>query len=707
MKTSPLPLAALLASLLLAGTARAQAPEPSPSPSPAPAPGHAEYVEVTATRIPEEVDEVPASIEVITGRELQDRGATDLADALALATGVEIAPGGDGGPAGSVPEFWGLKEFDAFLLVVDGVPWGGAFNPSLTTLDLHDVERIEVLRGAAPVMYGATSFVGVIHVVHKDAGASKGGASATGGSYASGGAGLTARLPRWSRFDSTLSLDLGRQGFKDDRTAYRRGHLLWRNGRLLGGGRLRFDVDGVWLDQDPASPHPRQGKVLSPLVPVDANHNPADAFLNERRLTLTTGFDRPLGRATWSSSFSFARTSQDQFRGFLADVGSPLASARGLREGIDLTDVHVDTHFEWTSSARVKVVAGLDHLHGSASAEGADFDYSVAVDGSAAAKLAEPTLLDVRIEDRRDFSGLYAFSEWNPSEAWRLEAGLRLNRTAEEHKSGDEAEVDAPGQDAGERDDVRLSGSAGLAWTPWQRGADRLRLFVNYRNTFKPAAIDFGIGEEGEQGERLLRPETSDSYEAGLRVKGFAGRLSLETSAFLMDFRNLVVSQALGGLPALANAGKERFKGIEAGLALRLPHHVTGRASYSFHDARFRDFLTEFDGVPTQLAGKRLEMSARHLASAGLLYAPERGVMGGIELARVGSRFLNKRNTALADSYATLAARLGYRAGRWELRVDGRNLTDERPPVAESELGDAQYYRLPARRVDVAASLRF
>jgi len=31
------------------------------------------------------------------------------------------------------------------------------------------------------------------------------------------------------------------------------------------------------------------------------------------------------------------------------------------------------------------------------------------------------------------------------------------------------------------------------------------------------------------------------------------------------------------------------------------------------------------------------------------------------------------------------------------------NLNDQRPPVAESELGDAQYYLLPARRVEVSA----
>src|SRR5262245_56413797 len=98
-----------------------------------------ERVEVTTTRLPEDPAEDPAPIEVITGDELRARGARDLRSALSPAIGVEIAPGGDAGPASSVPDFWGLKEFDAFLLLVDGVPWGGAFNPALTTLDLEDV----------------------------------------------------------------------------------------------------------------------------------------------------------------------------------------------------------------------------------------------------------------------------------------------------------------------------------------------------------------------------------------------------------------------------------------------------------------------------------------------------------------------------------------------------------------------------------------
>ena len=95
-------------------------PSTSPKEKAAKIPPVQERVEVTTTRLPEDPHEDPAPIEVITGDELRARGATDLRTALSPAIGVEIAPGGDAGPASSVPAFWGLKEFDAFLLLVDG-----------------------------------------------------------------------------------------------------------------------------------------------------------------------------------------------------------------------------------------------------------------------------------------------------------------------------------------------------------------------------------------------------------------------------------------------------------------------------------------------------------------------------------------------------------------------------------------------------------
>src|SRR5438034_7717283 len=128
-----------------AGAPQASQPK-QPQPQP---PAITEQVEVVATRLAEPPHEVPAAIEVIAGDTLRAMNARTLPQALALASGVDVTGGGDAGPAGAVPEFRGLREFDAFLLVVDGIPWGGAFNPALTTLSLRDIDRVEILRGPA------------------------------------------------------------------------------------------------------------------------------------------------------------------------------------------------------------------------------------------------------------------------------------------------------------------------------------------------------------------------------------------------------------------------------------------------------------------------------------------------------------------------------------------------------------------------------
>jgi iron complex outermembrane receptor protein len=698
----------LLAVLVGAVPALAQTPTPSPSPTP---PAFSEHVEVTATRIPMDTADVPASVTVVTARELQEMGATDLPTALRFAAGVDMAPGGDAGPAACVPDIWGLREFDSVLFVVDGVPRGGAFVPDVESIDLADVQRIEVLRGSAPVTFGATSFNGVVHVVRRDAGTPGGHAEIFGGQHASGGGRLEAGLPAWGRLRSSLALDISRQGFPDSRTAWRRGHLLW-GGRLdAGGGSWRFDLDGVWLDQDPASPHPRQGTELSPLVPLDANHNPEDAFLNERRLEVGAGHERPLAGGLWSTRVAFTGSRHRELRGFLQELADVPDNATGYRRDLDLEEMYVDSHLAWTGG--LQAVAGVDWIHGRGDATGGPFDYSAHLDGSfppPAEDLAPSATID--IVSRRDFAGAYGLVAFEPVERLRLEGGLRLNVTAEAREEGDAAEG-SPGEGEDERTDVRPSGSLGAVWSAWSRGRDTVRLYASFRSTFKPAVFDFGVaeGEGGGSGEGaiqgLLEPETVRSGEAGAKGRFADGRLDVEVSVFLMDFDNLVVARSVGGVPGLENAGRSRFRGVEASAAWRVRSGLSLRGAWSWHDARFRDFVTDFDGVPTQLGGHRLEMSPDRIASAGVLWSPPRGLFGTLSVRYVGHRYLDRRNRAPADPYTTLDTALGWRAGRYDLRLDGRNLGDARPPVAESELGDAQYYRLPGREIRLTAAVRF
>lgn len=655
-----------------------------------------ESVEVTATRIAEDPEEVPAAIEVFSGEELRERGARDLRSALSSAIGVEIAPGGDAGPASSVPDFWGLKEFDAFLLVVDGVPWGGAYNPALTSLNLSDVERIEVMRGPAPITYGATSFVGVIHVIHHGVDSTDRNVELHGGSFESGGGSFSLPVPLGGEWKSRLTLDAERLGFSDPREAYRRGHGLWRVERKYSDtSRVWFNFDLNWLDQDPNSPQ------FSPDFPIDANHNPRGSFINDHRGTIMGGFDKKIGSAQWTTTASVSHSKQDILRGFLEDPGAPPGedNARGVREKIQLTDIYIDSHLTWKLQPAVTLVAGADYLHGRARANGADFDYRAPVDGSFAVDVPKPDALDVVIEDNRNFFGPYAMVEWKPLERLRIDAGLRANVTHESRRDAD-PDPAAPHDISSARTDAHVGANVGAIYTAWQQKQDSVSVYGNFRETFKPAAIDFGIGELFA-GKQILDPETSRSVEGGLKGRLFNHRMEFEASGFLMDFSNLVLPVDVGGLPGLINGGTQRMKGFETGVELFLPRNVIARANYSYHDARFTDFVAE--GL--QLAGNRLEMSAHNLSAVSLYYQPPNGFFGGAEVNYTGSRFADRENTTLRGGFATVGAGVGYRTSRWELRLDGRNLGDRRDPVSVSELGDGQLYLMPSRRVD--AGLRF
>ncbi len=685
-------LLALLVANLFAGATPILAQTSPPSPPAQQPPTIKEQIEVVATRLPETPHETPVSVEVIDGDTLRATGATTLRDALSLATGVEVGPGGDGGPAGAVPEFWGLREFDAFLLVVDDIPWGGAFNPALTTLNLQDVERIEVLRGSAPVTYGATSFVGVIHVVHKPAAADRSYASARGGAFGSGSGTVDLAIRPFREWKSRLSADVERQGFKDDRTSFARGHANYRAGNVASDRKTWFSTDLNWLTQEPASPHVREGAALSTATPLDANYNPANAFLDETRISLSFGAERKVMKdARWTTSASYTHSGQSLFRGFLTDVSNTANNATGFRETIDVNDIYGDTHMTWPAGSHAKIVAGGDLLFANGEGKGATFTYTVPLGGASAAAVPEPATLNLNSESRRTFAGGYAQLEWTPSTRVHVSTGLRLNVTSERRGEGDGTTH------------VRPAGSVGAIVGVWEQGVNHVRLFANFRDTFKPAAFDFSLAEN----EGVLEPETARSVEAGVKARAAGGRFDLEASGFRMDFKNLVTATVVGGLPSLQNAGSTRFQGFEMAAEAHAPRSVSGRATYSFHDGTFVDFVQAFGGANTQLAGKHFEMSARQLFSAGLIVAPPIGVVGDVIVKHTGDRYLNKRNTALASPFTTVDAGVGYRLERWELRLDGRNLGDRRDPISESELGDAQYYRLPARRIDVTVGVRF
>ncbi len=681
---------------------------------------HLNAVQVTATRKPEPITDIPASMTLVGGPELSARGARDLRTALELAAGVEGTPGGDSGPAGAVPSIWGLREADAYLLVVDGIPWGGAFNPATPSVGMTGIERIEILRGPAPVMYGATSFVGVIHVIHYAAGDTPTLLGVSGGSHGSYAIRGSAELPSNGGFAHALTFDLENRGYDENRTSFDRYHALYRGADDLGFARFHVDGDVSVLSQVPAGNLLlRDGLVLHRELPVNANYNPAGAKLDQERYQLSLGLDGNSFLGDWSVSLAATRTDDDLLRGFLrgtafsdppdGGAGDGL-QADGYSQGRRITDVYFDFHVTTDVVADLNLTYGVDYLRGDGSEGATHFGYCTDVSGHelscAGARHADER---VHSADRRDFAGLYAQAAWRPSDTVDLLAGLRLIHTRETangraiDNTGQTPVIAFEGDD--QRDDTRLSGVIGANWHAWSSGNEALTLYADYRNTYKPLAIDFGPEAETD----VLEPETAESYEAGARMRLMDGRLDLDASLFRMDFKNGLTFEDDGaGNFGRANGGETRFQGFEVESRYRWLAQLELAAHYAYHDARFVRFTRDNGADAT---GNRFEMSPRHLGGIGLIYTAATGLSGSLVASYIGDRMLNKSNTVKAGGYTTLDAFLSHLFGKYRVQLGGYNLTDRRDPVAESELseavtvtGTAGYYRLPGRYLEISVS---
>ena len=670
-------------------------------------------IEVTTSKFPEATASTPAMITVISGEDLRERGATDLRTALSLVAGVDIAAGGDAGPAASVPGMWGLREFDAFLLVVDGIPSGGTFNPALTTLDLENVERIEVLRGAAPVMYGATSFVGVIQIIHYAAGETPSRASIGAGTRSTGRAAISTNLSDVGIFKQSISANVATQQFSQDRSGVDRGHILYRALADAALGKIHIDIDATALRQDPYSPHPVEGGTLSPRFPLDANINPTDAKQDQNRIQVSGGYERKLGdESQWVTTLSIDHSSGRNTRGFLRDGFADdgvTHNADGFRQRVSLSDAYFDSFLAIHPADELVWTLGLDWLYGDGKQNSNNFEYGVLPNGANAPNSHSLQVDEsTQLKDKRSFGGIYTQADWKLQDRLDVIGGIRLNHTVET-RSGQIIDRHAdpgtpPETNSDTQSKTRVSGVIGINYAVWKEQSDQLNAFADYRNTYKPAAIDFGPEAEGS----ILKPETADSWEAGLKGRLMGGQFDWEVSYFHLNFANLVIPENIGGLPGLANSGKSLFQGAELEAEYHFSQDLRVRATYAYHDARYTQRLVQLpDGSFENLAHNRLEVSPQNLVALGLVYAPNQGLQGSIVSNYVGRRFLDQENQAPARAYVIFDAGLGYRFSRYDLRLDAYNLSNRRDPVAVSELGNGQMYRLPGRSAVLSANFAF
>ncbi len=120
---------------------------------------------VTASRIPQIITETPASVVVLTRAQLERTGVTNLGEALKTVSGVYIKDTGTMGSPASI--FIRGSSNPQTLVLMDGRPINDARSGGVdaSTIPVHNIERIEIIKGAASALYGADAVAGVVNII--------------------------------------------------------------------------------------------------------------------------------------------------------------------------------------------------------------------------------------------------------------------------------------------------------------------------------------------------------------------------------------------------------------------------------------------------------------------------------------------------------------------------------------------------------------
>lgn len=126
-------------------------------------------VYVTATRAEKELQDVPMSVTVMTADDIQRSGARTVGELLEDVPGVQIQNDGSQGL-----KRVSIRGEDAFrtLVLIDGqkISEHKSMSGSPMLIDASRIERIEVIKGPASVLYGSDAIGGVVNIITKKGG---------------------------------------------------------------------------------------------------------------------------------------------------------------------------------------------------------------------------------------------------------------------------------------------------------------------------------------------------------------------------------------------------------------------------------------------------------------------------------------------------------------------------------------------------------
>ncbi len=558
-------------------------------------------------------------------------------------------------------------------LLIDGIP---ATTPDGqgqgSSISLTSTERIEVLRGPLALMYGNSSG-GVIQAFTRDAPQTP----EIGGQFYAGSYGMRrADLQYAGRIGgyglvadySTFDIDGLRANSKTQRKQF--------NGKLSFDAGDKTKVNVVFNQFD-------MPLALDPLglTAVQLAANPEQAGTNAiSRNVRKTVLQNQLGTSLVHTLDADRSVTARLYYGTRDNLQYQTGLATSTGGWVGLNRTYYGTGLQYNARTKVGTVP-LTYV------AGYEFDRSVETRQAGAAVRGEKTTTTRNEDNRAENSDLFIQATASVSDALSVVAGLRHSRV----RFGSDDHYLVDGNGSGTTRYQSTSPVLGLTY----HATDSLNLYANYGRGFEsPTLAEVAYSGTGAPAfNTALNASRSRHYELGAKWLASA-RSRLDFTVFQVSSTDeIVVASSIGGNSTFKNAPGTRRTGFELGGSTQFTPNLRATLSASRINANFSQTFTsgtntvtsgnKIPGIPQSFVFSELLWTSRDAGVSATRAMAALGTQAGLEFTQAGRLYANDINTASAEGYATLAAKVSH---GWAVGAAGSltafaridNLTDKR-----------------------------
>ena len=633
--------------------------------------------------------DIPQSIQVIGNEIIEQQQAIRMSEVIKNVNGVYV-----GSARGGAQESFFSRGYDmsANNMFKNGFRFNSGSIPEVSSL-----EKVEVLKGSAALLFGNVAPGGILNMVTKTPSFKKGGE-------------IAMQLGSYSFYKPSIDI----YGPLNDNIAYRftgsyENSESFRNNvtkeryyfnpsfLFKVSAKTEIIVQGDYLHDD-WTPDFGTGIIAKKIVELPRSTYLGATWSNgqTKHATLSTLVKHDFN-SNWKLNFNtsfqnFDRTSKGTERIQPATNGNwsrPLAQNQNLEQIIG-EQFSIQGYFK-TGKIKHQLFTGIDMEYAFTQAytftfspstygSGNIFDFENFDQGGA---IPDATSTRIVKTDTNRF-GIYAQDLISLTDKFKVLAGIRWSWQEAHVLTTDVLKTTST--DAPKRKDVAFTPKLGLVFQP----AKNISLFASYSNSFTP-----NTGTTADL--KAIEPSIIDQYEVGIKKDFWRGMLSTNLTVYQITNSNLAQTaefKADGSSNIDTSikvlSGETTSKGVEFDIIANPVKGLNIIAGYSYNDMRY----TKTSGTKGSfIVGDRLARTPANTANLSFFYTAQSGIFRGVSVGTLGN-YIGKRvggwnnqiDQSLANgiydreiplsAYTTIDLSLGYSLKKFSILCRLSNITN-------------------------------